>query len=236
MLPKSRNRRAGRTRRAPSAMAVAVASTLAFSSPGMTASALGGGTASGDSENVQRTPMRWHLQSGHAHMAVIGGGARAKLTRTTNGISYAINTHGLRAGHAYTVWVLVINNPAACAASPCTPPDILKNPETDSQVTYGGGHVVGSSGKTGFGGHIARGLLPEGWLPGQGLKDPYSAEVHLVLNDHGTKLAQFMPGMIRTYRAGCADASLPAIFPPSAIADGAPGPNTCRLWQVAVFQ
>lgn len=201
------------------------------------ASAIAAGSASGDAASVERTPMRWHMQSGNPHMSVIGDGARAKLTRTSNGISYAINTHGLRAGHAYTVWVVVINNPAACASSPCAPnPDILKNPSTDSQLIYGTGHLVGSSGRTGFGGHVARGPLPEGWLPDQGLEDPLGAEIHLVLNDHGPKLASFMPGMIRTYRAGCTDASLPAIFPPSAFADGEPGPNTCRLWQVAVFE
>ncbi len=45
-----------------------------------------------------------------------------------------------------------------------------------------------------------------------------------------------MPEMIRTYRTGCTDASLPAIFPPAAFADGTPGPNTCRLYQAAVFE
>ena len=193
------------------------------------------GTATGESAEVQRTPMRWHSQSGNAHMSVIGDDARAKLTRTSSGISYSINTHSLRAGHAYTVWVLVINNPAACEHSPCVPTDILKNPDTESQVTYGGGHVVGSSGNGGFGGHLARGPLSEGWLAGQGLEDPLGAEIHLVLNDHGPKLAGFMPGMIRTYRAGCTDASLPGLFPPTAIADGEPGPNMCRLWQAAMF-
>lgn len=219
-------RTAGRARRAASA-AVLVAVLIA---------AIAAGSASGDAASVERTPMRWHMQSGNPHMSLIGDGARAKLTRTSNGISYAIDTHGLRAGHAYTVWVVVINNPAACAATPCAPTDILKNPETESQVTYGTGHLVGSSGRTGFGGHLARGALPEGWLPDQGLEDPLDAGVHLVLNDHGPKLAEFMPGMIRTYRAGCTDASLPAIFPDTARADGEPGPNTCRLWQVAVFE
>lgn len=194
------------------------------------------GPAGGDAADVQRTPMRWHAQSGNTHLSVIGDGARAKLTRTSRGISYAIDTHSLRAGHAYTAWVVVVNDPAACASSPCAPPDILTNPETDSQVTYGTGHIVGSSGEAGFGGHLARGPLPAGWLPDQGLQDPLGAEVHLVLNDHGPKLPEFMPGMIQTYRAGCTDASLPPIFPASAKADGEPGPNTCRLWQVAVFE
>jgi hypothetical protein len=50
-------------------------------------------------------------------------------------------------------------------------------------------------------------------------------------------LPEYMPGMIQTYRGGCSDASpFPAIFPPTALADGAPGPNTCRLSQVAIFQ
>ena len=44
-----------------------------------------------------------------------------------------------------------------------------------------------------------------------------------------------MPGMIQTYRAGCTDASLPGIFPPTAKSDGEPGPNSCQLYQVAVF-
>jgi len=201
------------------------------------ASAIGVGTASGDSDNVQRTPMRWHAQSGKTPMSPVGDRARAELRRTSGGISYSIKTDSLRAGHAYTVWVVVINHPAACDSSPCSPTDIFKNPDTDAQVLYGGsGRVVGSSGKAGFGGHLSRGPLPQGWLPDQGLEDPREAEVHLVLNDHGPKLAEYMPGMIRTYRAGCKDEGLPAIFPASAKADGEPGPNTCTLWQVAVFE
>lgn len=60
--------------------------------------------------------------------------------------------------------------------------------------------------------------------------------MHLILNDHGPKLPEFMPEMIQTYRAGCTDKSLPPIFPETAIGDGTPGPNTCRLFQLAVFQ
>lgn len=199
-------------------------------------STIGVAAASGDSDTVQRTPMRWHVQSGKTPMSPVGDSARAKLTRTSSGISYSIRTHSLRAGHAYTVWVVVINDPKECASSPCTPTDIFRNPDTDAQVLYGTGHVVGSSGKAGFGGHLSRGPLPQGWLPDQGLEDPRGAEVHLVLNDHGPKLAEYMPGMIRTYRAGCKDEGLPAIFPASAKADGEPGPNTCTLWQVAMFE
>jgi hypothetical protein len=63
-----------------------------------------------------------------------------------------------------------------------------------------------------------------------------TAEIQLVLNDHGAKLPAYMPEMTHTYRAGCTDASLPGIFPNSAKADGTPGPNACQLYQVAAFE
>jgi hypothetical protein len=192
-------------------------------------------TAGADPAEVDRQPVRWHMQSGNVHGSPVGAGATAQLVRTAEGISFSIGTEQLRSGHAYTAWVVVVNNPAACTASPCSPQDILLNPATDGQITYGAGHVVGGSGEAGFGGALRQGPITGGWLPDQGLDDPLGAEVHLVLNDHGPVLPEFMPGMISTYRAGCTDASLPPIFPASAKADGTPGPNTCRLWQVVVF-
>ena len=192
--------------------------------------------AGASAAEVQREPVRWHMQSGNPHLSLVGAGTSAQLVRTENGISYSIQTSGLRPGHAYTVWVVVINNPGECASSPCSPVDILQTPATESQVTYGTGHVVGESGKAGFGGSLRTGDLPDGWLPDVGLENPLGADVHLILNDHGPVLNEFMPEMIQTYRAGCTDASLPPIFPPSAKADGTPGPNECRLWQAVFFE
>ncbi len=185
---------------------------------------------------ISSTPVFWHAQSGNVMGTPVGDGAEAQLVRTANGISYSLQTSGLRPGHAYTVWVVVINNPAACAATPCSPVDILQTPATNATVTYGTGHVVGASGRAGFGGHLRTGPIAGGWLPGIALENPYGADIHLVLNDHGEVLPDYLPEMIQTYRAGCTDASLPPIFPASAKADGTPGPNTCRLWQAAVFE
>ena len=202
-----------------------------------TMAAAGASVASAAGAQIDREPMRWHGQSGNAHMSLVGDGATAQLVRTENGISYSIRTEGLQAGHAYTLWVVVINNPAACTVSPCSPPvDIIGNPATNSQVIYGGGHVVGGDGQAGFGGRVSTGPLPDGWFANRGLDNPLGAGVHLVLNDHGPVLTEFMPEMIQTYRAGCTDASLPGFFPASAKADGTPGPNTCRLWQMAIFE
>ena len=189
----------------------------------------------------QTAAVNWHAQQ---QLIAFGGngksgaveGAWAQLVRNKNGISYQIHAEQLNPGNAYSLWLVVINNPAACAATPCSAVDILTNPNTDSQVRSGGtGSVAGAAGKGTLAGAAKAGPL-SGWLDGRSLHDPFSAEVHLVINDHGPKLPEFMPGMITTYRAGCSDASpFPGVFPPSALADGEVGPNICLLFQAAVF-
>ena len=62
------------------------------------------------------------------------------------------------------------------------------------------------------------------------------AEIHLVVNDHGPAIPGMVDEMLHTYRGGCTDDSLPPPFPATAKSDGAPGPNTCRLYQSATFQ
>ena len=180
----------------------------------------------------QTSPVVWHPQTGLA--GSVAPSAHADLVRRKDGVSFTFRTEQLRPHHAYTVWFVVINNPAACAAHPCSGPDIILNPETDSQVTYGAGHISGASGRAAFAGSFRAGAI-QGWLPDGALRDPMTAEIQLVLNDHGPKLTAYMPGMISTYRSGCTEASIPAIFPPSARADGTPGPNACQLYQMAAF-
>jgi hypothetical protein len=184
----------------------------------------------------QTVGVSWHAQQLVNGKSGPVEGAWAQLIRNKNGISYQIHAEQLNPGNAYSHWLVVINNPAACAATPCNAVDILTNPNTDSQVLSGGtGTVAGAAGKGTLAGSARVGAL-SGWLDGRSLHDPFSAEIHLVINDHGPKLPEFMPGMISTYRAGCSDASpFPPVFPTEALSDGEPGPNTCRLFQAAVF-
>jgi hypothetical protein len=180
----------------------------------------------------QTVPMVWHPQTGLS--GSVDPDAQATLVRRPDGVSFSIRTRQLRPHHAYTVWFVVVNNPEACAARPCSGQDIVLNLDTDAQVTYGAGHVSGGSGTGGFAGSFQAGPI-EGWLPNDDPWDPMTAEIQLVINDHGAKLPAFMPEMTHTYRAGCTDESLPGFFPDSAKADGMPGPNACQLYQVAVF-
>ena len=191
--------------------------------------------SAGAAANDERVGVAWHAQMAPTSGPVAG--ARAHLVRNTNGISYSLHATNLTPGHAYTLWQVVVNDPAACDPQPCTAPDIFGNLEANAQVSYAAGHVAGASGRATFAGSQRVGAIPEGWLEDRGLIDPVGAEVHLVLNDHGPALSEFMPAMIHTYRGGCSDSSpFPPIFPPRALADGEAGPNTCRLTQVAIFR
>lgn len=195
----------------------------------MTALAAPGAVA----EPAQRTTtgVVWFGQSGRGLVA----DASASLVRTSSGVSASLSTNGLQPDHAYTLWIAVVDNPAACPTNPCSPAVVNLDSEVEGQTTYGGGHVVGASGRAGFAVHIPVGPI-DGWLPHRVFDNPMGAEVHLILNDHGPKLNDYMPDMIQTYRGGCSDDSpfLP-FFPSTALADGEPGPNVCLLSQVAVF-
>jgi hypothetical protein len=199
------------------------------------------GPAFSQSAEHQTAAVNWHAQQ---QLIAFGGngksgpvaGAWARLLRNKNGISYQIHAGELTPGHTYSLWLVVINNPGACAATPCTAAEILTNAATNSQVTAGGtGTIAGAAGKGTLAGAASVGTL-SGWLEGRSLDDPFGAEVHLVINSHGPMLPEFMPAMIKTYRAGCSNSSpFPPVFPPSALADGAAGPNACLLYQAAVF-
>ncbi len=190
-------------------------------------------TAVAAAADQQTVAVKWHAQSGLS--GPVAHDATATLVRRANGVSFQLRTENLRPGHAYTVWFVAVNNPSACAVFPCTGPEIIQKAATNSQVTYGAGHVVGGSGQATFAGAFQAGPLTDGWLAGRGLDNPLGAEIHLVLNDHGPVIQGLVSEMIHTYRAGCTDVSLPGIFPASAKADGTPGPNTCQLYQVAIF-
>ena len=55
-------------------------------------------------------------------------GASSTLLRTRNGVSIQLNTSGLEPGAAYTVWMVVFNNPAACSDGICGEDDVLPPP------------------------------------------------------------------------------------------------------------
>jgi hypothetical protein len=184
--------------------------------------------------DLQSASVNWHPQSGSGAVS----GATARLVRTDRNIIASFHSKDLIPGHVYTLWLLIINNPSECADFPadCTAGDILFNTEAvQADVTYGGGIVAGRRGMGTLSGHMSVGELPNAWF-GHGLQETRNADIHLVVNDHGPAIPGMVDEMLHTYRGGCTDDSLPPPFPATAKSDGAPGPNTCRLYQSATFQ
>lgn len=159
----------------------------------------------------------------------------ATLASSESGIFTHMSTGELEEGHVYTMWVVVINNPEACAGSPCTPADVLGNTEAvQADGTWGDGIVYDGDGHMDFTAFTPIGDLPNPWY-GNGLTDPVGAEIHNLIIDHGELIPEMASTMLNTFRGGCTDESLPPTFPDTAKSDGEAGPNTCKIIQDAIW-
>ena len=131
----------------------------------------------------------------------------ATMTRSQDGISFSIETSGLIASNAYTIWIAIFNAPENCAggAGVCTPADLM-TPAAEGSLAFGGGALAGALGEAGFQGSLREGdpptgleVNPAGFGTVNGIKDSRKAEVHLVIRAHGlilpgdavTQLTQF---------------------------------------------
>jgi hypothetical protein len=164
-------------------------------------------------------------------------GGEATLISTEDGVTMSFRTSALEDGHVYTAWWVIVNNPAACSATPCPVSEILGSSDLlETEITQADGIIVGDTGEMEFADYLAVGDVDEdeAWF-GNGLTNPMGAEIHMVINDHGPLIPDMAANMLNTYRGGCQDEGLPPPFPATAISDGEPGPNTCRLVQAAVF-
>lgn len=196
-------------------------------------------------DSLKTAPMKSHPSQGE--VAIIDG-ATARLSVHDDGVFVAVDTVGLNPGHVHTLWFVAINNPAGCYdevalieghktdPAECTSRDVLlRTEEVKADVGYGGGVVVGEDGTARFAWHQPEGALTNGWFS-DGLAEADTAEIHVVINDHGPLLVGRERAMLSSYRDGCKDDSIPGPMPASARADGQAGPNVCRLMQTAVFR
>jgi hypothetical protein len=115
-----------------------------------------------------------------------GAVGTSTLVRSDSGISFSLQTTGLPAGHAVTVWWMVVN-PDAAAPS----------------VLYAAGHVIDDSGAAGFGGSLQEGdtdgVVELDGLSLEGLLDATGATVVLVVRDHGPARADIVQQQIHTF-------------------------------------
>jgi hypothetical protein len=106
------------------------------------------------------------------------------LTRTDSGISFTLETSGLQAGHAVTVWWMVVN------------------PDGGVAVLYAAGHVIDDDSTTSFAGYLAVGDST-GYVMGDdtSLEDALQATVYLVVRDHGPANPKTVNAQIHTFAA-----------------------------------
>lgn len=145
----------------------------------------------------------------------------AKIVRTDNGISGNIRVNVADhvpepRGLTITLWVVIFNNPGECATpNACGDDADFGNADVMPDVVYGGGNVVGASGRAAIGFHRKAGdntgsisdlfFLPTDNGEGFGLRNPRGAEVHYVIRFHGPKDSAAMPEQIQSYGGGCVD-------------------------------
>ncbi len=123
----------------------------------------------------------------------------ATVTRSRNGISGRVMTNVETAGDPYTLWVIVFNNPGACAVPfECFGPIDTGSPEAieaTGAVAFNGNGAVSSSNGEGGGVvnidfNVVAGNLPEGLFVLFGDEDGlergngFAAEVLLIIDKH----------------------------------------------------
>ena len=150
------------------------------------------------------------------------------LVRTDAGLSATIQSSGIPAGQAVTLWFIVFNNPSACAGDPCSIVDLIFNPAAEGDFLVGGGKVTGDSARVNLGGSLqvgdssGSGFIEIG-MPGRaiGLTNPRGAEVHLALHSHGPAVAgPTLRNQINSFTGGCQVFLGNGGFVGSGIADG----------------
>ena len=140
-------------------------------------------------------------------------GATAILERKQDRVEFQLISYGTP-GAAYTVWLCGFDDPSACAATPCTSQE-LEMGVGEAFCQYGGGAIADE--KSGFLSISGRSDVSSELILGDGLDEVSSAEIHLVLRNHGTGLmGEQLWQALTSFNGGCP-------------------PNTCSDEQGAVF-
>ncbi len=133
--------------------------------------------------------------------------ASSRLVRDDGGIAMTLQTSGLAAGDAVTVWWVVFNYPENCLYGRadlgirCGPGD-FKNAPVQASVLYATGHVIGGEGVGNFGAYLTISDTT-GALFGLGLTNPRGADVHLIVRDHGQAIPDLVAEQISSFNGGC---------------------------------
>ncbi len=148
-----------------------------------------------------------------------GTGGMTELTHDRNAITMDADITGLEPGHAYTLWLIIFNNPAACVDG-CGEDDLFRNGVLASGIFSGiGGFADGDGNLSGYK-MTAEGYDNGTTLFGPGLKSAKQAEVHVIVRSHGPESgdAAVSALQISTVDGGCDGADVEDV-PPDALGE-----------------
>lgn len=138
-----------------------------------------------------------------ADLPALNSAGTSNLIRTKAGVSFNVQTSGLTAGYAYTLWMIVFNNPDACTGL-CDGSD-LGNPAVNGDVLHSTGSLAGGTGKATFAGSRLEGDNSRSLFGpnAPGIIDVNTAEIHFVVRCHGEKIPGLIHEQIGTFNGGC---------------------------------
>lgn len=137
----------------------------------------------------------------------VSGASTLKWTK--KGVGFDFNTTDLEPSAPYTMWWVTFNKPKNCDTPCACGLDDLDDPRVDAGVFFAGGRMSDAAGQAVFAGEIDYGELPQGedQVPFPGIEAPIkrTAEVHLVVRDHGPALDDpaALKAQLTEFNGGC---------------------------------
>lgn len=155
----------------------------------------------------QETATIVHLPPNLVGDPVFVDGASARLQRLETELVTRTDSAELAPGHVETLWWVIFNNPEECATAPCGLGDLF-DPAVEAACLAADGAIAGGNGRVAFQDRLAIGEVRDSCLPhfggtDHGLIDPWGAEVHLMIHDHGPVQPGLVPEMRSTFAGGC---------------------------------
>jgi hypothetical protein len=179
---------------------------------------------------VSTSSLYWSEDTAWANLPVPG--SLSSLATFPEGASFTLTTSGLEAGHTFTIWWIIFNNPEHCThgmeSMRCGEGDLLiagGDPDVEGTAVFATGHVIGPDGSGYFDAFLATGDTTYVLGMGPGLTNPTGAEIHFVVRTHGPVQPGLVAEQVTTFGGGCNNAP---------DGPGAPGDFPCTDLQYAV--
>ena len=131
--------------------------------------------------------------------------SEARVSVQTWGVSFDVETHELTPGHVVTVWGVIFNEPSLCSGGVCNGDDVQNNTGANASMLTVGGKIVPASGNAMFFNSFDLADAENAFM-GPGLVNAATAEIHVVLVDHGPVREGYLEAQLTTPDGGCDEA------------------------------